>query len=48
MSDEQKLIVEIAARFLVAEIEKHGLSRDGARASWALSHAREIVNGAVR
>jgi len=45
MSEEQKLMAEIATKLLVAEVEKRGLSRDGAYASWCVSHARSIVNG---
>lgn len=48
MSEDQKLIAELAARFLVADIEKRGLSRDGAYASWALAHAKDIVSGAMK
>ena len=48
MSEEQKLIIEIAARFYEAEIQKRGLSRDDAYAHWALSHAKFIVKGALK
>lgn len=46
MSDEQKLIAELAARFLLAGIEKNGLGSDPAYASRAISYAKQIVEGA--
>ena len=48
MSEDQKLIAKIAAELMTAHIEKNGLSRDSCYASWALSHAKDIVNGSKK
>lgn len=44
MTEEQKLIAEIATRLLVAHVEKSGLSRYDAYAHNAVVLARKIVN----
>lgn len=46
MSEDQKLVAEIAARLLLANIEKSGLGRDPALGERALAYARQIVKGA--
>ena len=44
MTEDQKLIVEIATRLLVASVEKNGLGRDDAYAHNAVIFARKIVS----
>lgn len=48
MTDAEKLIAELAARFLVAHIEKYGLTGDSAYANRALADARQILKGAAQ
>lgn len=43
MTEEQKLVAEIATRLLVASVEKNGLGRDDAYAHNAVIFARKIV-----
>jgi hypothetical protein len=43
MTEEQKLIAEIAARLLVANIARNGMGRDSAHAHNAVVFARQIV-----
>lgn len=43
VTEEQKLIAEIAARLLVANIERNGMGRDSSRAHNAVVFARHIV-----
>lgn len=43
MTEEQKLIAEIAARLVVANIERNGMIRDSAYAHNAVVFARKIV-----
>lgn len=43
VTEEQKLIAEIATRLLVASVEKSGLGRDDAYAHNAVVFARKIV-----
>ncbi|MBO6755501.1 MAG: hypothetical protein JJ902_04190 [Roseibium sp.] len=47
MSEEQKLIAELAARFMVARIEQGGGTNDAAYANQCLMLARTIVRGAT-
>lgn len=44
MTEEQKMIAEIATRLLVASVEKNGLGRDEAYARNAVMFARKIVS----
>jgi hypothetical protein len=46
MSDEQKLVAEIATRLMLACVEKGGIGKDLAYANRCLSHAKRIVEGA--
>lgn len=48
MTEDQKLIVEIAARLLVARVDKEGWSRDITNAHNAVVLARTIVEGAKK
>lgn len=43
MTEEQKLIAEIAARLLVANIARNGMGRDATHAHNAVVFARQIV-----
>lgn len=43
MTEEQRLIAEIATRLLVASVEKSGLGRDDTYAHNAVIFARKIV-----
>ncbi|MDI6029539.1 hypothetical protein QBK99_25695 [Corticibacterium sp. UT-5YL-CI-8] len=47
MREDQKLIVELAARFMVAKIEKDGFSRDQAYAVNCVGLAATIVRQAM-
>ena len=47
MSEEQKLIAELAARFMVEVLRKVGPTRDNAYAHQCVSHATIIVNAAA-
>ena len=46
MIDEQKLIAELAARFMVEAIKKTGPTRDVAYSEQCVSHAIRIVRRA--
>ena len=48
MSEEQKLIADLAARFMVAVIAKLGPTRDDAYANQCVAHATSIVRQAAR
>lgn len=48
MSETEKLIAELAARFLVARIENGGNTREVAYANQCVILARAIVNGACK
>lgn len=48
MSEEQKMIVEIAARFMEAKIAKEGFSRDLAHADNCVALASRIVGRASK
>ena len=48
MSEEQKLIVDVAARLMVARFENGGMSRDDAYAHQCLALAEVIVYGAAK
>ena len=48
MNETEKLIAELAARFLVARIETGGATNDKAYAHQCVTLARAIVNGATR
>lgn len=44
MSEKEKLVIELAARFMVARIEQGGKTNDPAYAHQCLMLARIIVN----
>lgn len=48
MSDEEKLIAELAAQFLLASITKNGLGSDPVYGFRALKYAKQIVQGAKK
>jgi hypothetical protein len=48
MSEDQKLIAEIAARLMLACVERDGIGKDLAYANRCLDHAHCIVNGAKK
>lgn len=48
MSETEKLIAEITTRFLLAHVEKSGLTNDPAYPNRALVYAKAIVDGAQK
>ena len=48
MSEQQKLMVEIAARLMAAHVEKFGVSRDQAYAVRCVAAAKTIVEGKLK
>lgn len=48
MTEEQKMIADIATRLLAASVERNGLGRDMAYAYNAVAFARKIVEEVKR
>ena len=47
MTEHQKMILELAAQFLIAHIKRNGIDADTYSAHYALHQARYIANGAI-